>query len=211
VKTLNVPFVENPSDKCVPATIGMVLKYFMPDRRFAMEQIEKLCGYEQGMGTWKALSMLNMAKLGLRVHWVEDFDHGEFVQAPRTYLSKILNKEAYEWQVKHSDLEQEAERIRDYMDSGLPLESRKATIEDIKRFIDDGWLVHLEVNARTLSGKTGYDGHSILVIGYDDQEVVIHNPDGDSGNRPNQRIGWDLLCKAWEEFGGSFSLYAYTR
>lgn len=206
-----VPFIENPDDRCVVAVIGMVLAHFMPERKFTMPELEKLVGYQKGRGTWKALSMLNLAKLGLQVHWIEDFDHEQFVANPKKYLRTILDDEAYEWQVTHGDLGQEAERIKQYMQSGLPLEKRKATNEDIRHFIDDGWLVHLEVNARPLSGKDGYEGHSILVIGYDDKGVTSHNPDGESGNKPNQKVSWELLDKAWKEFGGSYSLYAFKK
>ena len=97
------------------------------------------------------------------------------------------------------------------MDLGLPLERRPATNDDIRHFIDDGWLVRLEVNDRPLAGRTGYNGHSIVVVGYDDNEVTIHNPDGMNGNKANQRVSWELLNQAWREFGGSFSLYAFKK
>jgi hypothetical protein len=206
-----VPFVENPDSRCVPATMGMILGYFMPEKQFTMADLEKLCGYRKGHGTWIALSLLAMADMGFKVHCVEDFDRQQFVNDPKKYLRSVLDDEAYAWQVAHSDLGIEAGHIRQYMARGLPLEKRVGTNEDIKRFLDDGWLVKLAINARTLSNKPGYDGHSILAIGYNDTECIIHNPDGDSGNRPNQHVTWELFDKAWEEFGGSCSLYAFKR
>lgn len=211
MKNLQVPFVENPDDRCVPAVIGMILAYYMPEKSFSMTELEEFCGYKKGEGTWKALSMLNIANLGFQVHWIEDFDHDRFIENPKAYLKTILDSESYEWQVQHSNLELEASRIKQYQDSGLPLETRQATDDDIRRFIDSGWLVHLEVNARVLSDKNGYEGHSILVIGYDESGVTIHNPDGESGNKPNQQVSWEKLNKAWKEFGGSFSLYAFKK
>lgn len=210
MKHLDVPFIENPDDRCVVSVVGMVLAYFIPERKFALPELEKLCGYIKGRGTWKALSMLNLAKLGLQVHWIEDFDHKRFIADPKTYLREILDDEAYAYQIANTDLQLEADRMRQYIKSGLPLERRKATNEDIKRFLDDDWLVHLEVNANTLANKPGYEGHSVLVIGYDDKDgVAIHNPDGANGNKPNQHVSWELLDKAWKEFGGSYSLYAF--
>lgn len=204
-----VPFIENPDDRCVVAVIGMVLEHFMPERKFTMPELEELVGYEKGRGTWKALSMLNLAKLGFQVYWIEDFDHEQFVIDPRAYLRKILDDEAYKYQIANTNLQLEAERIRQYMESGLPVERRKATNQDIKHFLNDGWLIHLEVNANTLVGKPGYEGHSILVIDYDDEGAIIHNPDGANGNKPNQHVSWELLDRAWKEFGGSYSLYAF--
>ena|GEM_PF-949406 len=210
-KLHDVPFVENPDDRCTVAVIGMVLSYFMPERHFAMPELETICGYEKGRSIWKALSMLNLVKLGFQVYWIEDFDHQKFMADPKGYLRTILDDEAYEWQVTHGNLDQEAGRIRQYIKDGLPLERRRATDADVKRFLDDGWLVHLEVNANTLSGKTGYEGHSILVIGYNDAGATIHNPDGVNGNKPNQHVSWGLLDRAWKEFGGSYSLYAFKK
>ena len=154
---------------------------------------------------------LNMEKLGFQVHWIEGFDHEAFIENPKNYLKSILDEDAYEWQVEHSNLDLEAKRLKEYRDSKLPLEMRAATDDDIKHFLDDGWLVHLEVNARTLSNKSGYEGHSILVIGYNEDGVTIHNPDGESGNKANQHVSWELLNEAWKEFGGSFSLYAFKK
>ncbi|MBL8159066.1 hypothetical protein JNJ66_01280 [Candidatus Saccharibacteria bacterium] len=208
---LPVPFVENPDDRCVPAVMGMVLAYFMPERHFSMQELESLCGYIKGQGTWKALSMLNMARLGLQTHWIEDFDHEQFIADPKAYLRTILDDEAYEWQVRHSNLELEAARMKEYIGKGLPLEQRQSTADDIRHFLRDGWLVHLEVNAMALYDKPGYDGHSILVIGFDEDGVVIHNPDGGHGNRPSQHVSWEQLDRAWKEFGGSYSLYAFRR
>ncbi len=207
----DVPFIENPDDRCVVSVAGMALAYFMPERKFAMAELEKLCGYIKGRGTWKALSMLELAKLGLQVHWIEDFDHERFIADPKAYLREILDDEAYQYQIANTDLQLEADRMRQYIESGLPLERRKATSEDIRHFLDDGWLVHLEVNANTLASEPGYEGHSVLVIGYDEDGATIHNPDGTHGNKPNQHISWELLDKAWKEFGGSYSLYAFRK
>jgi hypothetical protein len=41
--------------------------------------------------------------------------------------------------------------------------------------------------------------------------VPAHNPDGVSVNKPNQHVSWELLDKAWKEFGGSYSLYAFKK
>jgi hypothetical protein len=211
MKKFDVPFVENPNDRCVPATIGMVLGYFMPEKEFSMAELEKITGYVQGKGTWQTQTMLSLADIGFQTHWIEDFDHKAFVEDPEGYLKTILDKEALEWQLKHSNNQLEAKRMQKYLDSNLPIEQRKGTIEDIKNFINDGWLVRLEVNENTIVGKPGYVGHSILVVGYSEKWAIIHNPDGANGNKPNQKVPWGLLARAWKEFGGSYSLYAFKK
>lgn len=209
MKLLEVPFVENPDDKCMPSTTGMVLKYFMPEKHWVMDDFIKLTGYIPGKGTWSAESMINLSRLGFETRWIEDFNHQAFIDDPEGYLSTILDPESLKWQVENSDLELEARRIKGYLDSQNVIEERTGTRDDIKRFIDDGWLVRLEVNANTLAGKDGYEGHSVLVIGYNDIDAIVHNPDGANGNIPNQRVSWGLLEQAWKEFGGSYSIYAF--
>lgn len=211
MKEITVPFIPNPNTRCVVACFGMGLEHFSPEKKLSMKELEEFCGFKEGQGTWKAVAMLNLAKLGYQVHWIEQFDYETFAKDPKAYLRTILDDEAFENQVSHTDLALEAKRMQEYIDKDLPLENRQSTNEDIKHFIDDGWLVHLEVNARPLAGKTGYDGHSILVTGYDDKEVIIQNPDGDNGNKPNQHVSWELLDQAWKEFGGSFSLHAFKK
>lgn len=211
MKAYKVPFIPNPNDRCLPATIGMVLGYFMPERKFTMPELEEFCGYESDRATWPITFMLNLHQLGFQLRWIKDFDHHAFIDNPKTYLRSILDDEAFEWQVACGNLEQEAERMKQYLAEGPPVEQRKGTKEDIKMLLDDGWLIRLEVNGLPLSGKPGYEGHSILVIGYNDKEAIIHNPDGINGNKPNQHVTWDLLDKAWKEFGGSYSLYAFRK
>jgi len=214
MKILDVPFVgnpENPSDKCVPAVLAMVLGYFMPERKFTMTEVEHMCGYVSGKGTWKAQMMLSLAALGFQTKWIEDFDNYAFIKDPEGYLATILDKESLDWQIKNSDLPKEAERVKQYLDKGLPLEHRKGTRQDIQNFLDDNWLVMLEVNENVIAGIEGYLGHVVLVVGYDDKAVTIHNPDGNNGNKPNQVLTWELLEQAWKEFGGSFSLYAFKK
>lgn len=212
MKVYSVPFVgndTNPSDKCVPAVVAMILAYFMPERQFTLQEVEKLCGYVPGKGTWKTQLLLSLNELGFQTQWIEEFDHRKFAHNPEGYLATILDKEALDWQIKNSNLSLEAGRIKQYLAKGLPLEHRKGTRQDIKDFLDNDWLVMLEVNENVIAGIPGYLGHVVLVVGYDENNVTIHNPDGNNGNRPNQVITWELLEEAWKEFGGSYSIYAF--
>ena len=51
------------------------------------------------------------------------------------------------------------------------------------------------VNSRALNNKEGYLGHSIVIIGYTNQEFVLHDP----GLPPleNRRVAYELFEKAW--------------
>lgn len=215
MKTLgyNVPFVANPSDKCVPATIGMVLSYFEPNQKFSMLQLEKLCGYQKGKGIWPFTHLLALTKRGYQIKCIEDFDLPQFIEDPVAYLRQILSHEpeALEFQLSHSNLHNEAKKAQKCLDNGLHFERRRGTPSDIKQLLDDGWLVRLEVNGMPLAEKPGFYAHSILVIGYDESGAILHNPDGAHGSKPNQHVSWELLDEAWGEYGGSYSMYGFKK
>lgn len=211
MKHFDVPFISNPNTRCVPATIGMILAYFMPENYFTMSELEKICGYVEGKGTWQTQPILSLSQMGFETVWIEDFDHKSFIEDTKKYLRSLLDDESYEWQLKHTDLELEAKRMREYMEAGNEIQRRIGTPEDIKHFIDDGWLVWLELNGLTLHGKPGYDGHAVLVIGYDDKNVMLNNADSISGDLPKQIVSWETLQKARKEFGGSYSIYAFRK
>lgn len=209
----NVPFIANPNDHCVPASIGMVLEYFEPRQKFTMTELDKLCGYQSGKGTWPFKHMLELDRRGYQLEWIGDFDLHRFANGPAAYLRELLrhDPDALEFQLTHSDMPAEATKAKEYLDKGLPFEHRRATFDDLRRLLDEGWLVRLEVNGMPLADKPGFDPHSVLAIGYDKSGAILHNPDGLYGSKPNQHVSWDLLDKAWDEYGGSYSLYGFKR
>ncbi len=205
----DVPFVANPDNRCVPASIGMVLAYFIPQQQWSMAELDRLVGYEDGKGTWQTQLMLALHDLGFELRWIEDFDWPRFARDPAAYLATILDPEALQWQLTHSDLPREAQRWQQYAARGLPFEQRPGTAKDITGLLDEGFLVRLDVNAATLADAPGYEPHSVIVTGYTQQGVTLHNPDSVHGNQPNQFVSWQKLHDAWKAYGGSFSMYAY--
>ena len=208
---LPVPFVKNPNDRCVPASVGMILAYFLPNKQFTMPELEHLCAYRQGEGCWPMAHWLELTDMGFEIKVIEAFDLRDFSEDPVAYLKSILkDPEALAFQLVNTEnLKKEAALSKEVLARGLYHENRPGTVEDIKTFLDDGWVVRLEVDAMTLARQPGYEGHSVLAIGYTDDEIILHNPDGRHGNRPEQHVAWPDFMEAWRNMGGSYSLNAY--
>lgn len=205
-----ITFVENPGKQCVQACTAMILKEYLPQADFSWREIEQLTGYKEGLSTWGTQHLLSLNDLGIETAWIENVDLDRFSLAPFEYMRTLFSDEtAYRFQVEHSDLPLEARRAQEYLDRGLRFEEREATIDDIKQFLQDGWLVRLEVNGKPLADQSGYGAHSVLVSGYDEETVILQNPDSAFGQKPNQCVSWELLERAWQEFGDSKSLNAY--
>ncbi len=206
----DIPFVENPGGQCVPACIAMVVQHFRPELDFDLAESSELCGYEAGQGAWGIQSLLSLSDLGFEVQWVEDWDIHQFIENPEGYLAEIFDdQEMLDYQLEHSNIPLERERAIAYVENKQPFEKRPGTRHDVETLIDDGWLMRLEVNGKPLANQEGYGAHSVLAIGYNNDEVIIHNPDGKYGPKPNQHVEWERFMDAWRGFGGSLALNAY--
>ncbi len=207
-----VPFFPNVNNRCGVATNQMILGYFEPDFHPSQAEMDDFTGQVEGMGAWSITTMLSFAKRGYDLVWIEDFDFHKFSNDALGYLREIFkDEEKIEYQLTHSDIPAEQARAQSYLNQGLPFENRTGTIKDIKRLLDEGYLVRLEVNGMPLAGKDGYCGHMVLAISYNDDNIIIHNPDGIYGSLPNQIVPNDLLLRSWREFGGSFALQAVRK
>jgi hypothetical protein len=207
----DVPFIPNPDNRCLVCCVGMLLGCFYPDKKYTMQELEAFSGYVEGEGTWPMQHLLRMADMGIEFRVISDWDMHKFVDDPEGYIRELSTDQvSLEYQLKHSDLPGERERYVEYMRRNLPYEKRRGTFDDVRKFLDDGWIVRLGVNINMLNGEEGYVGHSLLVLGYDKDGPVLHNPDS-ANNRPNQRVTWDELEKAWQDFGDQSTVYAYRR
>lgn len=212
MNTLNVPFRPNVGERCNPTTAGMVMDYFTPDQALYGAELDCFCGYYDDVGSWPTKHMLGFAAMGYEVDWSEAFDLRAFAADPLGYLRTVFEGPALEYQLNNTTpeiLEAEAWLARQYLAAGLPYNDRPGTIEEVQELSAAGWLVRMEVDACTLARTDGVYGHSVLVLGGDERQAVVHNPDSVHGNRPNVPYTWDHLYEAWQNCGGTFGMTAY--
>jgi hypothetical protein len=187
----------------------MILGYFEPELRLSQQELDDFSGYVPSMGAWSTQSMLSFADRGYELVWIEDFDFRKFADDAMSYMNTIfVDPDALTYQLEHSNIPAEQKRANEYFGKNLPFKARTGSPNDMRRLLDEGYLIRLEVNGMPLVNKKGYSGHMVLVIGYDGTDFIIHNPDGIYGDRPNQLVSEELLVKAWKEFGGSMALQA---
>ena len=193
------PFISNLDDSthCVPASVGMVLGYFLPDRRFTMNELENLTGYVAGKGAWEMEELLRYPELGLEVQVILNVSYREFSERGFDYLEEIEGPDVIEWARENTgDIELEKRRAAEVAKSGIHV-FRVPTRDDITNLLREGWLVMVAVNARKLNGEPGFAGHRILIYGADKQGVTMHDP----GPPPQKarHVSWDDLERAWAD------------
>ncbi|HTB49137.1 MAG TPA: hypothetical protein VK712_03575 [Verrucomicrobiae bacterium] len=192
-------FISNTTDDkhCVQASVGMVLGYFLPERKFSMAQLEKLTGFVEGKGAWEMEELLNYDRLGLEAVVIVNSSYEEFAKRGFDYLAEVMGSDIAQWaETQTGDIELEKKRAAEVAKKDIH-EYRVPTREDIRRLLAEGWLVMLETNARKLNYQAGFTGHRVLVYAADVTGVTMHDP-----GRPAHQsrfVDWELLEQAWAD------------
>lgn len=209
MKTQNGPyFYPNKSDDlhCSQAVIRMILKHFLPEKKFSWDEIDKLTGFKKGLWTWDLKSSIELAKMGFNVYDKALFDYERFSKEKGQYLIERYGKEVGEAQIKNSDILSETKRIREYLKL-VKTDNTIATLRDIKRLLKDGYLVVCNVNSRVLANKKGYVGHFVLVFDVGDNKILLHDPG--LPPKPNRKVPVSIFQKAWAPKPSDRGLMAY--
>jgi hypothetical protein len=191
-----VPFVPNTDDDthCLQAAYMSAAKYLDPTFAIPMSEWSNITGYEEGKGSWANAGPLWFMKQGYQVHQYELFDAEEFIKRPTEYMIEQHGPEAGKWGIENTNVPAEIIRMRQLLDAGI-VERREPTMEDIKSFLDLGYLVRVTVNSNILNGKEGYLGHALLIFDYNESYIQFHDPGLPA--IPNRQETFTLFEAAW--------------
>ena len=69
-------------------------------------------------------------------------------------------------------------------------------MKEIKKLLDEGYLVTCNVNSYALNNEKGYAGHFIVIFDYDEDYLYLHDP----GLPPvkNRKVSYKQFMKSWE-------------
>lgn len=193
---LAVPFYPNEIDNlhCFQACLKMVLKYFWPEREFSKDELEKITAYNEKLLTWQMAGTLWMKNNGFEIRNIEVFDYGRFVQDGGKYLLEEFGAEVGKIQIENGDIPQEQKFAAQYLQK-VEIEKRIPNLNDVKKLLQEGYLIICGVNSAALVERTDYLAHSIVVKGFENNFLIIHDP----GLPPleNLKVNFDLFEKAW--------------
>jgi hypothetical protein len=191
-----VPFYSNTPDDthCFQASIRSVLKYFLPRKEFGWAKLDKMTAKKKGLWTWPTQGLLTLKKMGFDIVDMEDFDYSAFIQEGGEYLIEKYGEEVAKEQIKNSDIAQEKRLAREFV-KVFGNQSKLPGIKDIKNFLDKGYLVICNVNAYALDSENGFAGHFVVVIGYNEGSLYLHDPG--SPPRKDRKVSFKRFIEAW--------------
>jgi hypothetical protein len=193
-----IPFVSNTPDDthCLQAAYMSIAKYFDPTFAVSMEEWSVLTGYEEGLGTWANAGIVWFKEHGYDVKHIEQYDFAAFIDHPREYMIEHNGDVAGLWGYEHTNVPAEIERMKKLLETDI-VEQREPTFDDVKRYIDDGYLVRISINCQKLDREEGYIGHAVVITGYNDTYVTFHDPGLPA--IPNRQATYAELDAAWAD------------
>lgn len=193
----DVPFIGNtPDDRhCLQASYAMIREYFEPSLAIDWDEWSELTGFIPGKGTWSMAGLMWFQENGYEVVHISTFDYREFSRRGSEYLLEALGEHIGRWESDFIiDLPLEQARAMRFAASGVWIQ-REPTLEDIYSYLDKGFLVKCLVNMRALNNEYGYLGHAVVVKGYTESGLILHDPG--LPPQPNRYVSTEQFLKSW--------------
>src|SRR5436190_24154795 len=101
-----VPFFANTADDthCVQAAFKMMLKYYLPERDFSWEELDKMSHKVQGKGTWWFPIIVELERIGFKSKNIEIFDYQKYLELGDSYVLEVYGAEAGDYYINKSNL-----------------------------------------------------------------------------------------------------------
>ncbi len=155
----------------------MILKYYLPDREFNWEELDHMSGKRTGHATWPQQMLLTLADMGFEVVMIEGFNGPAFIQEGGAYIKQAFGKEAADWMIEESDLPKEQRAYQQLLETpDVIIENRIPDLQEVKHYLNDGYLTCIVVNSRKLNNKQGYSGHFIVAYHMNEDQIDFHDP-----------------------------------
>ena len=176
--TMRPPFFANPdAHSCLQSTLRMALSACGISPAPTHDEMVALTRKQPGEGTWTHGAYLALGALNVDARAIDSFDYESFVNDPTATVFRTFPEEIASAMAAGFDLVTAAGLATEMLESKpIPIERRSPSMQDIERFLEEGWLLIANVAARDAERSTGDVGHSVLIYRMNAAAVVFHDP-----------------------------------
>ena len=170
------PFVANTEDgmHCVNAVFRMVAQHLL-GRDYTWEEIDALSHASPPKATWTFPVETAFAKMGLHVRNIEPIDYDRLHKEGLPYLKGLVGPDTYDYFANKSNVESVLHLIPEFI-ATVEHETRRAEMQEILKWLQEGKLVAAELNSRILNNREGLSLHFVLLYDYDGENILLHDP-----------------------------------
>lgn len=186
-------------EHCVQMCLKMMLAVLMPEREFTLKELEEITHKSEVGGAFSMHFLIWLHDLGFEIKRWDPHDWQAFKREGVEYIRRRLGDEAANYAAETSDIAFEQASVDEFVEK-IKANKNRPTVEDAERMLRDGWIVRAPVNSRVLNGKPGYMGHSVIIVGFEDDDVIFHDPGLPA--KAYRHESRELFQRAMDSFGG---------
>ncbi len=193
------PFYENKGDgnQCMQVAMKSVLKHVL-EKDFSLDDLDKLTGRKNGLWTWTSQVVIVLHDFGLKIKYYSKSDLEPFLEG-EPFIRKHFGKDADKI-LKFTDLPVVLDSFKKLLKYDI-FEKRKFTFEEVESHMEQGHIPLMLIDRNKIVGKEGfYQGHFIIVTGFDDQNVFYHES-GPKNPEANKKVLKSTFIDAWNANG----------
>jgi len=174
-----------------------VLKHFL-GKNFSLEELDKLTGRKTGLWTWTSQGVTVLDDLGLKIKYYSKTDLEPLLEGV-PFIQKHFGKDA-ENILKFTDLPILLKSIKKLLKYNI-FEKRKLLFDEVESHIKQGHVPLMLIDHNKIVGKEDpYQGHYVVVTGFDDQNVFYHES-GPANPEANKKVPKSTFIEAWNANG----------
>lgn len=183
---LSVPFYESTKETdCGPQCLRMVCEHL--NKKISLEKAREIVrSLDSGM-VWTLGIARGAAKLNLNVQVISSNKE----EQDNEFYDKYANNQAM-YVLKELKIELKELKV--------PVITKNLNLIDIQNYISKGICAIALINWNIIESKEGFFGHFIVIVGFDEQNIYIHNP-GIEKAQEYMPIDKRLFLRAWQSKG----------
>lgn len=189
-------YISGGNTRCVQAAFRMVV-HALTSEDVSAAEADNITGYIEGRGTWQFRMLLGFAHYGLTVVDCENFDAEQFLTAPEEAISsQVGDIQVAQAIIEETDIKAEQAAIISCLDSDkISLIKAVPNFAQLEAFLNDDYLLLVNVNKCVLDGQKGREGYMLIVEAMVEDGLLVHDPG------PNGGVGLTLnknkFIQAW--------------
>ncbi len=164
---LEIPFFKQTTKMdCGPVALKMVLAYFGKD--FPSETLEE----KTGIKSEKGISTIQIATAASSLGYKSRFYSKHIL-----FNEQLLKHEFYQKYADNLTLESSKQLVQEAKKVGVDVQEKELSLTELLGFVTQKSvpIVLIDWNVVKGSREKGYQGHFVPIVGYDEQNIYIHN------------------------------------
>jgi len=169
---LDVPFYVQGKNECGQTALKMVLEFF--GEKHDINELNELIDSEKTKASWT----IGIARATGQLKFKTEFYSLHLGANPDLFDIDYYQKET-------SGFDSSNEKIKKLISScisfGVELDEKTLNIEEIKSKINENCVAIVLLDWNVITKKEGYQGHFVPVVGFDKDNVYVHNAGKEDG------------------------------